>query len=155
MAKLGRCSAATGCKAAEQSRLNLEENGNYLATFGVDSTQGEIQLSGSSDLVYGEAKIYFDYSFSSIISDTVSIKVLVTPTTNLQGQLYAAEKTKYGFVVKLLNGTGNGKFDWLVIARCRGYEGNDALHGHHVQHDAHVRLPGVSELPTPSPESIQ
>jgi hypothetical protein len=118
--------SGSGAQAADQSRLGLEENGNYLATYGVDSTRGEIQLSGSSDLLGGEAKIYFDYSFTAVISDKIPLKVLVTPTTMMQGQIYVAQKTIYGFVVRGLNGASAGKFDWLAIARRKGYEGADA-----------------------------
>jgi len=67
-----------------------------------------------------------DFSFSSIISPDVPLKVLVTPTTFIQGQIYVSDKTPYGFVVKGVNGVLDGKFDWLVIARRKGYEGADA-----------------------------
>ncbi|MBI4160277.1 MAG: hypothetical protein HY506_00010 [Candidatus Yanofskybacteria bacterium] len=109
-------------QASDQSRLNLEQNGEYLATYGVDSTRGEIQLSGSSQIVAGEAKVYFDYSFSSIISDKAPIRVIVTPTSMMQGQLYTDSKSQYGFVIKELNAQDNGTFDWLVIARRKGYD---------------------------------
>ena len=112
--------AGNGAQAAEQSKVDLEEtgSGNYLATYGVDSTRKEIQLSGSSRLIKGEAKVFFDYSFTSIISDEVPLRVLITPTTGtIKGQMYVAEKTVYGFVVKELNGGSDGEFDWLVIAR--------------------------------------
>ncbi|MEX2033193.1 MAG: tail fiber domain-containing protein, partial [Candidatus Colwellbacteria bacterium] len=116
-----------GAQAAENSKVDLQENGAYLATYGVDSTRGEIQLSGSSKLVNGEAKVFFDFSFSSIISSQVPLKVLLTPTTDsVRGQLVVIDKTPYGFTVKELNGVSSGKFDWLVIARRAGYEGADA-----------------------------
>ncbi|MEK7578369.1 MAG: hypothetical protein AAB456_01450, partial [Patescibacteria group bacterium] len=54
------------------------------------------------------------------------LKVLLTATTSIQGQLFVADKTSYGFVVKSFNGPGDGKFDWLVIARRKGYEGADS-----------------------------
>ena len=109
-------------QAADQSKVNLEQNGAYLATYGVDSTRGEIQLSGSSSLVAGEAKVFFDYSFSSVISATTPIKLITTPTSIMQGQLYVDSKSQYGFVVKELNSMDTGTFDWLVIARRKGYE---------------------------------
>ena len=116
-----------GAQAAAQSKVDLvEDNGAYLATYGVDSTRGEIQLSGTADLVNGEAKIFFDYSFTSIISNKTPLRVLITPTSDtIHGQVYVATKTPYGFVVKELNGISSGKFDWLVIARRKGYEGTD------------------------------
>ena len=127
--------SGSGAQAADNSKVNLEDNGAYLATYGVDSTRGEIQLSGTSDLVYGEAKVYFDYSFTELIASSSPIKVIITPTTRINGQLYVDQKTPYGFVVKELNGVdASAKFDWLVIARRRGYE-----------------EPIISESPTPEP----
>ena len=111
-----------GAQAAENSKVDLDDTGAYLATYGVDSTRGETQLSGSGQLVNGEARVYFDYSFSSIISDKAPIKVIITPTSVMSGQLYVATKTQYGFVVNELNGADSGSFDWLVIARRKGYD---------------------------------
>ncbi|OGM97764.1 MAG: hypothetical protein A2735_01235 [Candidatus Yanofskybacteria bacterium RIFCSPHIGHO2_01_FULL_41_21] len=109
-------------QASDQSKVDLAENNEYLTTYGVDSTRGEIQLSGSSQIVAGEARVYFDYSFSSIISDKAPIRVIVTPTSMMQGQLYTDSKSQYGFVIKELNAQDNGTFDWLVIARRKGFD---------------------------------
>jgi hypothetical protein len=128
-----------GATAADQSKVNLAESGSYLATYGVDSTRGEIQLSGSAKIVGGEARVFFDFSFSSIISDKVPLRVLVTPTQITQGQLFVTEKTVNGFVAKLMNGSGDVEFDWLVIARRKGFDGDVAV------------SPTPSVEPTPSP----
>ena len=113
-------------QAADQSKVDLANSpageNEYLATYGVDSTRGEIQLSGSSQIVAGESRVYFDYSFSSIISDKAPIRVIVTPTSMMQGQLYTDSKSQYGFVIKELNAQDNGTFDWLVIARRKGFD---------------------------------
>ncbi len=136
--------AGQGAQAAKQSKIDLAENGNYLATYGVDSTRGEIQLSGSSDLLGGEAKVYFDYSFTAVISDKIPLKVLVTPTTMMQGQIYVAQKTIYGFVVRGLNGASNAKFDWLAIARRKGYDS-----------DAVPASASADFTPSPTPQASQ
>ncbi|MEK9158190.1 MAG: tail fiber domain-containing protein [Patescibacteria group bacterium] len=134
-------SAFTGnsAQAAGESKVDLKENGAYLATYGVDSTRGEIQLSGSSQIINGEAKVFFDFSFSSIISDQTPIKVITTPTSIMQGQLYVDSKSQYGFVVKELNSQDTGTFDWLVIARRKGFDTDSA-----------TPTPTVSPEPTPS-----
>ncbi|OGN38638.1 MAG: hypothetical protein A2371_02730, partial [Candidatus Yanofskybacteria bacterium RIFOXYB1_FULL_44_29] len=125
-----------GAQASKESKLEMDENGNYLTTYGVDSTRGEIQLTGSGDLVNGEAKVFFDYSFTSIISDQVVLRVLITPTTvGVTGQLYVDQKTIYGFTVKELNGSSTGKFDWMIIARRKGFEDK------------------VAPTPTPTPDA--
>ncbi|MEM3063297.1 MAG: hypothetical protein QW303_07125, partial [Nitrososphaerota archaeon] len=116
--------SGSGTQAAKESKLDLKQEGDgaYLVTYGVDSARGEIMLSGSASISGGEAKIYFDSSFTSVISDKIPLKVFVTPTTNMQGQLYVAQKTVHGFVVKSSSGSADGQFDWLVIARRKGYE---------------------------------
>mgnify|MGYP001618509440 CR=1 FL=1 len=150
--------SGNGAQAADNSKVDLQENGAYLATYGVDSTRGEIQLSGSSELVNGEAKIFFDFSFTSIISPEVPLKVLVTPTTNtIAGQLVVADKTTYGFRVQELNGLSNGKFDWLMIARRRGYEGAAAAVGLNVPgfQSSTGSVSASPELTTsPSPQTV-
>ncbi len=135
---------------ADQSKVDLTNNGQSLSTYGVDSTRGEIQLSGSSNLVSGEARVFFDYSFSSIISGAVPIRVMVTPTTPMQGQLYVATKTQYGFVVKGSNPADNGQFDWLVIARRKGYDGDTPIQGHPVILPSATPSPEISTTPVPS-----
>ena len=36
--------------------------------------------------------------------------------------LYVVQKTAYGFIVRELNGLSTGKFDWLAIARRKGFD---------------------------------
>ena len=135
-------------QAADQSKVDLKENDTYLATYGVDSTRGEIQLTGSSDLIDGEARVFFDFSFSSIISDKVPMRVIITPTTPMQGQLYVAAKTRYGFVVKELNSSDIGKFDWLVVARREGYDNNSTISPSITP----IASPLIQQTLTPTPE---
>jgi hypothetical protein len=116
--------SGNGLQAAEDSKLDLEVNGAYLATYGVDSTRGEIQLSGSASMTNGEAKIFFDKSFSEIISRDAPIRVLITPTIGINGQLYVAYKSEFGFIVREMNALDQTvTFDWLVIARRVGFDG--------------------------------
>ncbi|OGN28975.1 MAG: hypothetical protein A3I26_03305 [Candidatus Yanofskybacteria bacterium RIFCSPLOWO2_02_FULL_43_10] len=150
--------SGNAAQAAGGSKLDLQENGAYLATYGVDSTRGEIVLSGSSDLIGGEAKIFFDFSFTSVISPGAPLKVLTTPTTFIQGQIYVSEKTPYGFTVKGVNGAVDGKFDWLVIARRKEYEGADTTSVSPsatptpTPEPTPIETPAPTESPSPSPE---
>ena len=155
--------SGSGAQAAEQSKVDIENNDSdgqtYLATYGVDSTRGEIQLTGTSTLSYGEAKVFFDYSFSSIISDVSPIRVFVTPAERINGQLYVSDKNPYGFVVKELNASDDGvKFDWLVIARRKGYESDTtapSISPAPSLTPTPSPTPEVSESPTPSPETSE
>ena len=144
----------SGAEAADQSKVDLAENGNYLATYGVDSTRGEIQLSGSGEITGGEAKVFFDYSFTSIISPDVPIKVIVTPTSATTGQVYVAEKGVYGFVVRLANSTAPAdagvKFDWLVIARRKGFENGENVDILTSPTPTPTPEPSVEPVPTPN-----
>jgi len=139
-------------QAADQSKVDLaQDNGNYLATYGVDSTRGEIQLSGTSELVNGEARIFFDQSFTAIISNKVPLRVFITPITDsIHGQLYVATKTQYGFVVKELNGQDAGKFDWLVIARRKGYDQDAAINPTVTPIPVNITSQNTTASPSPS-----
>ncbi len=139
-------------QAADNSKVDLKENGAYLATYGVDSTRGEIQLSGSSKMVNGEARVFFDFSFSSIISDTAQIRVIITPTSTMQGQLYIDTKSQYGFVAKELNSQDTGSFDWLVIARRKGFE--DKTADLNIQTFKDLNTASASASPEPTPTSL-
>ncbi len=90
-------------------------------TYGPQLTQlthNKIFLSGKGVLNNGLASIVFDPSFSSVISSSSKIKVIVTATSPMLGNLYTAEKSIHGFVVKELNVQESGiTFDWLVIAQ--------------------------------------
>ena len=115
-------------QAANESKLKLEEtdNGMYLATFGVDSTRGEIFVNGQGEVIDGQARIFFDKSFTDIIDHNVPIRVMITPTSYFQGSLYIADKTSYGFTVNEIHKIDTSvTFDWLAIARKKGF-GNDS-----------------------------
>ncbi|MDP3800157.1 MAG: tail fiber domain-containing protein [bacterium] len=134
-----------------------ETNVNYK-TFGVTSSRDEVIVSGSATLVMLPAdaqtgvapagiKIKFDESFTSIISETENIKVILTPTSRLAGPLYVSEKTKFGFEVREINAYDEGgTFDWMVVARKKGAEemGNNGTNGGGV-------VPTAPEEPAPAP----
>ncbi|MEK7078316.1 MAG: hypothetical protein AAB911_01990, partial [Patescibacteria group bacterium] len=120
---------------AETTKLKVasenSENVNY-ETNAVTSSRDEIIASGSATLqglaldqgqVVAGARIRFDESFVAAISETQAIKVIVTPTSKLNGALYVAEKTRFGFEVREINAQdAGGAFDWMVIARKKGAE---------------------------------
>ncbi len=130
-------------QGAEQSRVVLEEQGEQLATFGIDSTRGEIYLSGTSNLNSGSAKIFFDYSFTALISKDVPIRVFLTAGPGIAGSLTVPVKSEFGFTVQEFGQYSNGTFDWLVVARRAGEEAGDSA----VVSPA----PTVSATPTPAP----
>lgn len=124
----------------------VDENGNFTTkgTFATDvetldgkskkyytlsSPDVEFNISGSGQLSNGEAIIAFDPETVASISSEIPLKISVTLTDQANG-VYVTEKSANGFKVKeLANGTSNATFDWVVIARRKGYEvlGSDTV----------------------------
>ncbi|MBI2625015.1 MAG: hypothetical protein HYW70_01645, partial [Candidatus Nealsonbacteria bacterium] len=111
---------------AEDSKLEVQgetDSETSFVTYSIQSARKEIMVSGSASLITSEnggveAKIVFHPSLSSVLSDKVPIRVLVTPTSITQGGLYVAEKSIYGFTIKELNWQEAGAaFDWIMIGR--------------------------------------
>jgi hypothetical protein len=112
--------------AVSDSQLEIEsedEESVSFVTYSITAPRKEIMLSGSGALLMSsegkaEAKIVFHTSFSYILSDLIPIKVIITPTSYINGQLYVAEKSIYGFTIKEINSQDEGaQFDWIVTAR--------------------------------------
>jgi len=126
-------------------KVKVTNNGTSKEMFGLISAKVEMALSGSDELNNGEKIINLntvDPDFVKNISQNTPLKVLVTLTGRANG-IYVAEKTSTSFKVKELNnGASSASFDWLVIARRKGYE--DA-----VSSALSVSLP-VSEPPDSS-----
>ncbi|WKZ27142.1 MAG: hypothetical protein QY311_00050 [Candidatus Paceibacterota bacterium] len=141
-------------QGAEQSKVVLEEGGEQLATFGIDSTRGEIFLSGTSNLNSGSAKIFFDYSFTALIAKEVPIRVLVTAGPGIAGPLTVPVKSEFGFTVQEFGQYSNGTFDWLVVARRAGYEAGDSAETAPTATPtpAPTTEPTPTVEPTPAPE---
>lgn len=96
---------------------NLKVSTGEKKVYGMSSENAELTLSGSGQLVNGEAMIEFETATKEIISSAVPLKVSATLTSPANG-VYVSEKGDWGFMVKELNnGTSNATFDWVVIAR--------------------------------------
>jgi len=103
----------------------IAEDAGEKEMFGVTSDKVELTLSGSSRLENGTKMIdlsLLDPEFIKHISAETALKIIVTLTEPANG-VYVAEKTAYSFRVAELNaGTSDAAFDWIVIARRKGYE---------------------------------
>ncbi|MFH2018487.1 MAG: hypothetical protein ABII98_00685, partial [bacterium] len=103
----------------------VAEDSSEKEMFGLTSAKVELTLSGSDRLENGTRMIdlsLIDPEFSKNISAETPIKVIVTLTEPANG-IYVAEKTAYSFRVAEVNaGTTDAAFDWIVIARRKGYE---------------------------------
>ncbi|MBS4015886.1 MAG: hypothetical protein KGZ86_05580 [Candidatus Latescibacteria bacterium] len=112
----------------------LYVQGNGYATGGFASKMGdksgfatispnvEVILSGSGSLADGISIINFDQSTREAISENISLKVIITPTSECNG-VFVSNKSVSGFTVKeLAGGRSEATFDWIAIGRIKGYE---------------------------------
>jgi hypothetical protein len=99
-----------------------------VPAFGVFSPDVELITSGTGTLVNGQAQITFEREFQEAISPEVPIRVVVTAQDAPSALLYVTDKSTQGFTVRPLAipelslKTDNISFDWIAIARQKGYE---------------------------------
>jgi len=87
---------------------------NFYPTYNSDPT---IMLTGSGELINGEARIVFDPALSEIIEPAIPIKTSVTLTSEGVQGLYVAEKSIGDILVKEINaGKGSARFDYIIVA---------------------------------------
>ena len=127
--------------AGFSSRWRIEENGDLytfgrlihlinsyqnqaVETFATVSTQTTIQLSGTVELVDGNAAINFeqiDPAFNDIISTTPDYRVFLTADAPT-GSLYAINRTVSGFSIRESGSDSNATVDWMVVATHKDFE---------------------------------
>lgn len=92
--------------------------GEDIETFATMNREHMIELSGTSTLKQGSAKVTFekiDPAFKNIIATTVPYRVIVTPA-GTTGGVYVAERSLDGFTIRDMGNTSGVAVDWLVIA---------------------------------------
>ncbi|MBI1908313.1 hypothetical protein HYS28_02765, partial [Candidatus Uhrbacteria bacterium] len=93
-------------------------DGKEISTVAALGRETTIQLSGTTTLRGGSAHVEFDDvdpEFSNIIANTVPYRVIVTPY-GATSQLYVAERSIDGFVIREAGSSTGVSVDWLVIA---------------------------------------
>lgn len=99
-------------------------SGTPVETYGTMSRQHQIQLSGTSILQNGIARILFadvDPQFADIISHTSPYRVIATPS-GLTGQIYVSERDLTGFTIRDVDNSGGVQVDWLVMAYNKDFD---------------------------------
>ncbi len=89
-----------------------------VSTYPTTSPETMVQLSGTSTLHNGMARVSFENvspEYNDIISPESSYRVLVTPN-GLTGQLYVTDRSNAGFIIRDANGSEGVSVDWLVLA---------------------------------------
>ena len=106
------------------SRISDVNSDNNKEVYGLSSADVEVQISSSSVLNGNEAAIVLPEDLQNIISTSTPIKVLITFTSAPPVSGYfIADKDYQGFKLKTVGDIpASSTFDWLVIARRRGYE---------------------------------
>ena len=106
------------------SRISSGDTANNKEVYGLSSTDVEVQISSSSILNGNEVAIALPEDLQNIISTSTPIKVLITFTSAPPASGYfIADKNYQGFKLKTVGDiSASSTFDWLVIARRRGYD---------------------------------
>ena len=101
--------------------------------FSLCSPDIELIASGTGTLLNGKAQITFEEEFKEAISPEVPVRVVVTAQDAPSALLYVTNKSTQGFTVKPLEipelslKTNNVTFDWIAIARQKGFEQRPAV----------------------------
>ncbi|MBN2543420.1 hypothetical protein JXI42_11200 [bacterium] len=109
-----------GCSGAKPAVVPTSKGWECL--YAVEAPDVEYMASGTAVLESGRADIRFERLFKETISPEVPLRIYLTPRGECR-QLYVAESSPEGFSVKeSFGGESNLEFDWMVIARRKGYE---------------------------------
>ena len=102
-ASLNACSSYTAGGIADCTALIKAINSNSTLSTNANDTVGVV---------------LFDPIFSALLNQNEDVRVLITPTSPVVGNIYVAEKSTRGFVIKELNAQDYGAtFDWIFIGK--------------------------------------
>lgn len=121
--------------------------------FSVDAVDVNVQWAGKAQLENGRANVQFDQQFMAAISDNEEPVIILTPAS-AGCQPLAVERTdKQGFsVVELNDGESDSDFNFLVIAKRKGYEERPQLDQTVLREDFEQKMmltnvPGCQDAP--------
>lgn len=114
-----------GCTGAKPAVIKTSKGQEAL--YALEGPDVEFYCSGSGYLKNGIVTVEFERLFKEAISTDIDLQVVVSPTDECNG-IYVASKTHNDFVAKeLMGGNSNASFDWIAIARRKGYETRPSL----------------------------
>jgi hypothetical protein len=94
-----------------------------VETYAMQSPENWMEDFGSGLLERGVAVVKIDPSFAETVSETADYHVFITPNGDSKG-LYVIRKTSTSFEVRESGGgTSSLAFDYRIVAKRRGYEG--------------------------------
>jgi hypothetical protein len=121
----------------------VSEDATEKEMFATTSPKVEMTISGTARLLNGGQVVdltLVDPDFIKNASPDTAYKILVTPNEDCNG-IYVSERTPFGFTVRETRaGTSAASFDWMVVARRKGYD------------DPAPVVPPAPPAPAPAPE---
>jgi len=94
-----------------------------VETYAMQSAENWMEDFGSGLLQSGVAVVKIDATFAETVSATADYHVFITPNGDSKG-LYVIKKTATSFEVRESGGgTSSLSFDYRIVAKRRGYEG--------------------------------
>jgi hypothetical protein len=106
-------------------KVKLTENSTEKEMFSTTSPKVEMTISGTSRLENGVKVVDFslvDEDFVKNISTDTPLKIFVTASEECNG-VFVFERAAASFTVKeTQSGVSNAAFDWMVVARRKGYD---------------------------------
>jgi hypothetical protein len=135
-------------------KVKLANEGAEKEMFGLTSDKVEMIMSGSSRLENGVEVIdlsLIDENFIKNISAETPLKIFVTASEESNG-LFVSERSAASFTVRELRGGNSGAaFDWIVVARRRGYDDSSSEVPFAPPSEPAPSEPVIEE-PAPAPE---
>jgi hypothetical protein len=108
-------------------------NSNVIATSkgaelisSIESPDVEVYTDGTAKLKNGSASVQFDRLYSEAISAESSINITLTTVGSWSG-LYIQASDSRGFLVVSQTGDLNASFNWIAIAKKKGFEERPVL----------------------------
>jgi hypothetical protein len=116
-------SGSLSCTGQLKSLVDASGGTRKVETYAVQSPENWMEDFGSGELQKGVAVVKIDPVFAETVSETADYHVFITPNGDSQG-LYVIRKTADSFEVRESGGgTSSLSFDFRIVAKRRGYEG--------------------------------
>jgi hypothetical protein len=121
----GTCGIGGGSMSCTGPIKSLASAGGSrtVETYSVQSPENWMEDFGSGSMVNGHATVSIDAAFAATVSGDASYHVFITPKGDSKG-LYVTAETASGFEVRESGGgTSSLSFDYRIVAKRAGYEG--------------------------------
>jgi hypothetical protein len=145
--RAGTCSMTTSgdtsCSGTLKS-VNTAGDQAKIETYAVQSAENWVEDYGTGTLSHGVATVNIDPAFAETVNTGVDFHVFLTPGGDCKG-LYVSNKTATSFEVHELGGGASSiAFDYKIVAKRRGFEGQRLVDVTEREHKMEQHLPKTS-----------